>query len=916
MTMSAFGPYAGCTVVDMDKLGTQGLYLITGDTGAGKTTIFDAITYALYGQSSGKKREPSMFRSKYADFATPTFVELVFECRGKRYRIKRNPEYMRPAKRGSGTTTQHSAVELEYPDGRVLTKTAEVDNGVRDIIGLDFSQFIQIAMIAQGDFLNLLQAKTEDRIEILRKIFKTQMFGSIQSALAGEFSKVKSVCDEIQNSIKQYTEWVSCDPDGAESLTAEAIKEGKIPTEEAVKYIEEFIGKYTEEKESRAERLALLEDELEKINKLMEKAAQQERDTHDLKTMKEQLLAKTKLHDDLKSQLADAEAMLPQAEKLSNEAALLQKELPLYDELENKIRQRDNALAKCKDTANYISQTEPKLESAKTAMEKAEKSYGDLSEVSTMMERCKYEINELNERFAKLKELDSSIKSYDNTKHQYSLAVNEYNTSREKYYRISQEYEQKNKIYLDEQAGILATELKEGNPCPVCGSVHHPAPAKVFEGTPDKAELDKLKKLQEDSRAKTEELSRRAGDLKITCTAKLEDLKKLNKLLLGKEEMNNLRAESKEALSQVQKEILGKNSQYKEQEKKLALRDKIEKELPVMKQRIAEEETKLSESRTRCALEEKEAETISARIKEMSASLKYARKRETEDYIAVLLNRVNSIKKNHTAVSAKVSEAKSAVDDITGRIRLLENKIKDQDKVDAESSAVKKKEILEEKAELTQRVDKLNIYINNNRRALEGIEQKSSELQNASHKYSVYKSLSETANGTLSGKDKIKLETYVQMAYFDRIIERANVRLMIMSGAQYELERRRESIHKGMQSGLDLDVHDYYNGTVRSVNTLSGGESFKASLSLALGLSDEIQASAGGIKLDTMFVDEGFGSLDEESLRQAIKALNDLSDGNRLVGIISHVSELKEKIDKQIRITKEVSGGSSISIVV
>lgn len=245
----------------------------------------------------------------------------------------------------------------------------------------------------------------------------------------------------------------------------------------------------------------------------------------------------------------------------------------------------------------------------------------------------------------------------------------------------------------------------------------------------------------------------------------------------------------------------------------------------------------------------------------------------------------------------------------------LTAQLKDAEEIDVDTEKKRQTELTTEKADLTKAITVISSRLDRNGEALKNIRKGSGRLTEVETKWTWVKALSNTANGNIGGKEKIMLETYVQMTYFDRILARANTRFMIMSGGQYELKRRIEAENNRSQSGLELDVIDHYNGTERSVKTLSGGESFKASLSLALGLSDEIQSSAGGIRLDTMFVDEGFGSLDDESLQQAMRALYGLTEGNRLVGIISHVSELKEKIDKQIVVTKEKSGGSRAEIV-
>ena len=279
-------------------------------------------------------------------------------------------------------------------------------------------------------------------------------------------------------------------------------------------------------------------------------------------------------------------------------------------------------------------------------------------------------------------------------------------------------------------------------------------------------------------------------------------------------------------------------------------------------------------------------------------------------------DRVKAMKEKLDKAEKELADAEKSFAEITGRIQQLQEQLRDRSGTDLEGEEDAKRALSMKKTGISQELKRVNVRIAANRTALENIRNKSRELAGLEKRWSWVRSLANTANGNISGKEKIMLETYVQMRCFDRILVRANTRLMVMTGGQYELVRRQVSENNRSKSGLELDVIDHYNGTRRSVKSLSGGESFKASLSLALGLSDEIQASAGGIRLDTMFVDEGFGSLDEESLQQAVRALAGLADGNRLVGIISHVSELKERIDRQIVVTKDRCNGSRVEIVV
>ena len=311
-----------------------------------------------------------------------------------------------------------------------------------------------------------------------------------------------------------------------------------------------------------------------------------------------------------------------------------------------------------------------------------------------------------------------------------------------------------------------------------------------------------------------------------------------------------------------------------------------------------------------------ENDSLEKRIAELKAKLTFETKAEAETEITALTEKAEELVKSCEDALKALNESNEKLASLEAAKKEIVKRIGEDIAIDLEKETEKLTILEAQLAELDRQAKTVHSRIGTNQSALDNIKQKSGDLVATEKKYAWVKALSNTANGQLSGKEKIMLETYIQMNYFDRIINRANTRLMIMTDGQYDLVRRKEALSKSGQSGLDLDVIDHYNGSHRSVKSLSGGESFKASLALALGLADEIQSSAGGIKLDTMFVDEGFGSLDEESLAAAMKALSSLAEGNRLVGIISHVGELKQKIDKQIIVKKDKVGGSVATIVV
>ena len=909
LIMSAFGPYAGKVELNHNELGQNGLYLITGDTGAGKTTIFDAITYALFGKASGENRETSMFRSKYADAETPTEVELYFTCKGKEYNIKRNPEYDRPKTKGDGLTTEKANAELKMPDGRIVTKVKEVDSAVVEILGVDRSQFTQIAMIAQGDFLKLLLAPTEDRKKIFQKLFKTQNYYVLQEKLKSESGKLSSEYDAIKKSIEQYINGIMCDEDDVLSIQVKKAKSNELSVSEIVLLAEELI-KNDEIAEGELDaKIKHFDKELEEITKLLTKAqtlksaktsletAQTE--LADAKNKKTELFQKLKNAEEHKSDIADA----------VNKIAAIDAEFAGYDELDNNKKQLSDLYASIKEDESSYKVKYAELEELDKKITELETEAKTLETAGVEKANVQGQIKDVTGKKTAFEGLEKEIKELRVLEKQLADAQNMYMEKSHAARNKKTIYNALNKAYLDEQAGILADGLEQGHPCPVCGAVDHPQLAKKSVDAPSKHELETAKNNAEEAQKEESRASQRAGELNGIVTEKKAATDKLSKELAGDGDFGVELQKITAQLSELQEKLekLEKDEERKSEIEKLlpAIREKLE----AVKEYIVKLEENMAKNKAVSEALNKRTEELGKKLMFENKSGAMAEKTKLEILkntmeAAIEKEKVNfeNNEKNIAAIKSRVEENQKILAS-SEDIDVFELQCKQTD-LKSEKEGV----LTQQKAVHSRRV--ANVI------SLENIRQKSAEINVVEENWKWVKSLSNTANGNISGKEKIMLETYIQMTYFDRIINRANSRLLVMSDGQYELVRRKEAENNRSQSGLELDVKDHYNGTQRSVKTLSGGESFKASLSLALGLSDEIQSSAGGIRLDTMFVDEGFGSLDEESLSHAIKALSSLADGNRLVGIISHVNELKERIEKQIVVKKEKTGGSRISVVV
>ena len=915
LTVSAFGPYAEKTVLDLDRLGTSGLYLITGDTGAGKTTIFDAITYALYGEPSGDTREVSMFRSKYAKPEMPTEVELVFSYGDKEYTVKRNPEYERPKTRGEGFTKQKAEAVLEYPDGRVITKEKEVTKAIESIMGIKRSQFMQISMIAQGDFLKLLHASTDERIKIFRQIFKTNLYDTLQRNLKKKTGELGDQCNAAKSSIKQYIDGISCDEDDNLSIKVKKAKDELLPMEEVVELIEQLIEQDSEKYAAIQELMKARDNQLATINENLGKIEQYEKLQNSLEEAEKALAAELEAQKTLQATFDSENKKIPEREQLADNKSKIEAEYPHYNklaELEEEIQTTDK----------NISEQEKRLSDDKAQYEKDAAAFAVLKDESKSLtnageNKAKLEnsLDKAVDRQAKLQALSNIFKEWHKMSRELDCLQKEYTEAASASEEANQTYEARNRAFMDEQAGIIAEKLEAGKPCPVCGSLEHPCIAKKSESAPTEAQLKKIKSVAEKARKDAEEKSSQCGTKKATLNAKADELKKKIKELWQDISLEEAETILSAELSAVKDEISELNKAIEDEKKKVKRRDELaeiipkkEAELEKVKHENSELEKKLESEKS--ALAEKTKQRDKEKV-----DLRFENKTAAEKEVQSLQKQIDEMKKAHDKAQGELqeSERKSAGYELS--IKGLKEQLPSCE-FDKEGETKRKKEIEEKKVADDELSKAFHTHIQTNRNALDNIRSRMSNLAELEKRYTWIKALSNTANGNISSKEKVMLETYIQMTYFDRIIARANTRFMIMSGGQYELKRRKEAENNKSQSGLDLDVIDHYNGTERSVKTLSGGESFKASLSLALGLSDEIQASAGGVKLDTMFVDEGFGSLDDESLDQAMRALSSLTDGNRLVGIISHVNELKSRIDKQIVVTKDKSGGSKASIII
>jgi len=913
--MSAFGPYAAKTVIELDKLGTNGLYLITGDTGAGKTTIFDAITYALYGEASGNTRDVNMFRSKYAEPSTPTEVELTFAYAQKIYTVKRNPEYDRPKARGEGYTTEKANAELHYPDGRVVTKLKEVNKAIVDIMGIDRSQFTQIAMIAQGNFLKLLLASTEDRKKIFQKIFRTQCYYQLQERLKNQTGELAKEYERIGGSIRQYINGIACHPDDVLMLEVDKAKKGELKNTEAVQLVEKLIDQDAAAQQKVLDKIGKLDKQKEAIAAQLAVAENRKTTEEKQEKAKENLDRETQRLKTLETEKNEAAAHQPEVQKAVEAIAKLEAQLPEYAEMQKKQTERTGLQKALEELAQKIQTEEEAEQKLARSIAKFKAEQASLQNAGAAQAAQKAEKERLAEQQKELNALKNEYAAYQKLEAQQKKAQADYAQKSGESGKKRAEYEHKNKLYLDAQAGILAETLTEGVPCPVCGSLEHPHLAQKPENAPTKQELEICKAKAEEAEAATQTASSKASTCNGQVDASRETLQAHGQKWLGTDAVEEIERLCSEKQQQTAAALQKAEQQLEEIAKQLGRKAALDQLIPQKVDELEQCKNRRGSYETQQAGDGAKLQAAEKRLQELAEKLSYPSEAEANQALQQLRGQKeawgNAIKETQKAYD----ECAKNLAALKGTLEGYQKTLQGMEKVDVQAVMAAQAEADQQKAAWEAQKRKIGDRLAVNRPILENLQPQISQMEKTEKSLQCVQALSDTANGRLSGKEKIMLETYIQMTFFDRIIRRANVRLMVMSGGQYELKRRVNAENNRSQAGLELDVIDHYNGSERSVKTLSGGESFKASLALALGLSDEIQSSAGGIRLDTMFVDEGFGSLDEESLEQAVNALVGLTQGNRLVGIISHVSELKNRIDKQIVVTKEKSGGSKAEIL-
>ena len=922
LTMSAFGSYAGKNVLDFTGQ-QQGIFLITGDTGAGKTTIFDAITYALYNQTSGGERNGNMMRSQYAQPETETYVELEFLYRGQTYRVRRNPDYKITKTLKNGKIREQKvphSVELTLPDGTVFPeKKNATDAKIIEILGLTADQFSQIVMIAQGDFLKLLYTKSDERKMIFSKLFRTDIYWKIQENLRRKSMEMDERIQENDRAFEQEKSRIIPLPESEE-----------LPLDELVERLRERLKDALKEQNLRRANVEELNKKItkyEEINKLfvsLEKIRQTGRELEarqaESKERRQQIENARKADKVLVAEQQNlrqqqeleqsAQAIAKMGETLANDQEMFESLKTQQQEAEAKQKREAADIQKKMLALEQSFPSYEALQNARSEEQQAKKVWEDLRKTSEESFHKKAAgIAALKEQQKRQEQIvEQTKKNWEQT----SLSASE----------SAKHYEHMYEAFLKEQAGILAENLSAGCPCPVCGSTVHPDPAKLSDHAVTELEVEQAKKTRAAAEEKRD-LAYAAFEAEKTEKQKLAQAveKEEADFVLAQTIAKQQRKEAEQNYVSLQKiaEQIREKLVYPslvEAKKQYAA---MQKALETAEQEIAKKRKKVSElaeamntlKGQKLAEEEnqKTAKKLAVKTEKEYAKLleKSGFVSEETYHLAILPERSRSKlereeKEYESQCLRKQSEQKLLEKQVSGKTYTDTTELNEQLK--AEKQALKE-------AEKTYM--ELHTAYENDRSVLQNCAvylEKGKKLESEDQ---VIKSLSKTANGRLSGSAKIDFETYIQRQYFKQIIHEANKRLLTMSNHQFILKLKEEAnTGRKTNEGLDLSVYSLVTDSERDVKTLSGGESFLAALAMALGLSDIVERSAGAIHPDMMFIDEGFGSLDAQSRQQAIEVLAELAGDSRMVGIISHVTELKEQIDRKLVVSRTDKGSRAV----
>ena len=854
-------------------------------------------------------------------------MELEFEVHGVRYTVRRNPEYQRPKARGEGMTTEKADATLTYPDDRPpVTKAKDVTAAVQEIIGLDYNQFSQIVLIAQGQFTKLLNASTEERSRIFRKLFRTQRYAQLQERLQAEASALNQQRTAQNAKLDSLLGGLQFAPDDPDAEALRALCAQTVP-ETALALLDTLTARQAAALEEAGTALHTTEAQLDTVQQQLGAAAQAQRLAQQLAARQAELAAAKPALDAARAEADRHAGDAAQLDALTAQVTQAQSALAAYDALDAVCRQQTEARDAARLAAAQAQKRRTQLDSLNAALAAAETELSALADADTRLlalQNRSAQLTQRGEALAKLEQRLADCQRQTKTAHK---AQESYRAAAAAQDEARARRDALERAFLDAQAGLLAESLTEGVPCPVCGSTHHPARALLPHTAPTQTQVEAARQSAAEADRQAQNASAAAQSALAAANEAKTSLRRDAETLLPERFtapegtvpltfalMTNVLAEEAAALQTEQADCA---AQCRQADADCRRKAQLETDRQAKTRQRPALEQAAAEADRSAAAQNASADALEGQIAERRAALPYPRRADAQAALDKLEADRSALRTGMDTAQRKLKQAEQAVAAAEAAVEALTAQ---QTAAQKELPACSAEELTAQQTELTaaretlrSREKQLSAQLLPNRKTAAQYRAAAEARQALESRWQWVSALAATAGGTLTSKQKIKLEAYIQMNYLDRILRYANTRLMQMTAGQYELERIGAENQRS-QSGLDLGVIDHYNGTRRSVKTLSGGESFKASLALALGLSDEVQSSAGGIRLDTLFLDEGFGSLDEESLELAIRVLSGLTEGDRLVGIISHVGALKDRIDRQVVVRKARTGGSTVEL--
>ncbi len=1000
LTVSAFGPYVAEQTLDFTALEDCGVFLVCGDTGSGKSALFDALVFALYGETG--IRTPEMLRSDHAAPDQKTFVTLEFASHGKPYHVTRVPRYARPAKRGNKMTEQTAQAQLTLPDGTIKSGVREVNEAIQELLGIDHAQFMQIVMIAQGDFLRLLHADTARRGEIFRKIFGTQPYARIQDTLKKQMLQQQAHIAKIQDRIDQLQRNAALPDSPASPQQFEQALQRRMDTQQAeqqaldaqqqqctrqMQQIQTQLGAVQQQNslldalqqaQQEQSALAMQQDAMDAVAQrlaLAQRADQIQgaytaylRYQQTLQKLQQRAITLTEQRDCARENKQKAQASLAQSnaqasrrEQCAAACHALRAELPDYERREAFLADRAVLQQQLQTLQAQLAQADPA--STEQALNESLSKLSALGASQAAL--LKQESQRAQQEVQAAQLLLTDAQQCAQTHAQSTAAQAEYLQIDQQTNTAAQAYARSEQLFFRAQAGLLARELQPDTPCPVCGSTTHPSPALPPQDAPTQAALKQQQSALESLRVQREAAAQKCAQWAGQWEAQRRALTQALAVSEGFTTVARKRLDA--AIQQQAQASAALQAEQQRDEQRSALQTHIE----ALQQQYAD--ALQQQQQTQQAIAETQPKVQELEIRVSAMPLHFASLVQATDALAEQERVYALMQQAHDQAVQYASESAAAYEAALSALRENETALRDarqqsapqefqdalraagfadqhaffavqlppedrqeqtlQDYARKQSALQERIAVLLEQTQSIQRQDTaaleqslqtlhdeaariatqqqaLHHAQETTRTTLHALRALLAQSQSELQTFAQIKELSDTACGELTGRPKVTFERYIQMTYFSQVLQQANKRLAVMSAERYALVRRDAPQNLQSQTGLDLDVFDAYTGKTRRVQTLSGGESFLASLSLALGFSDVITQRAGGIRFDMLFIDEGFGTLDSETLDQAMRILGSLADGNRTVGVISHVADLKERIQTRVVVQKSATGSS------